>query len=174
MYNVNDVVVYGNTGVCRVVDIGTPQFHGVDKKQSYYTLKPIFGDGVIYCPVDNNRVFIRPIISKEEAEKVIAAIPSIKAEAYHNKSTQLLSEHYCEAINSHNCKELIELLMSIYQKKQSLLGQKRRLGQVDERYMKRAQSLLYGELAVALGIDKDNVEEYIAAKVEKSGLVNAQ
>ena len=70
LYNVNDVVVYGNTGVCRVVDIGTPQFHGVDKKQCYYTLKPIFGDGVIYCPVDNNRVFIRLVISKEEAEKI--------------------------------------------------------------------------------------------------------
>ena len=172
MYNVNDVVVYGNTGVCRVVDIGTPQFHGVDKKQCYYTLKPIFGDGVIYCPVDNNRVFIRLVISKEEAEKVIAAIPSIKAEAYHNRSTQLLSEHYCEAINSHSCKELIELIMSIYQKKQSLIGQKRRLGQVDERFMKRAQNLLYGELAVALGIEIDDVERYIASKVEETELSN--
>ena len=173
MYNVNDMVVYGNTGVCRVVDIGTPKFHGVDVKQCYYTLKPVFGDGVIYCPVENNRVFIRPVISKEEAEKVIEAIPSIKAEAYHNRSTQLLTEHYCEAINSHSCRELIELVMSIYQKKQSMLGQKRRLGQVDERFMKRAQALLYGELAVALGIEKDEVENYIASKVENAESVKA-
>lgn len=172
MYNVNDVVVYGNTGVCRVEAVGTPKFHGVDEKQRYYTLRPVFGDGVIYCPVDSDRVFIRPVISREEAEKVIDAIPTINAQAYHNRSTQLLTEHYCEALNSHSCKELIELVMSIYQKKQSLLGQKRRLGQVDERFMKRAQSLLYGELAVALGIEKEEVESYIAARMEKFEAAN--
>ncbi|MBQ2751018.1 MAG: CarD family transcriptional regulator [Oscillospiraceae bacterium] len=172
MYNISDVVVYGNTGVCRVEDIGTPNFHGVDKSQKYYTLKPVFGDGVIYCPVDNNRVFIRPVISKEEAEKVIEEIPSINAQAYHNRSTQLLTEHYCEALNTHSCRDLIELVMSIYQKKQALLSQKRRLGQVDERFMKRAQSLLYGELAVALGIEKDEVEAYIASKMENEETAN--
>ena len=166
MFNIDDVVVYGSTGVCKITDIGTPQFHGVDKTQSYYTMKPVFGDGVIYCPVENSRVFIRGVISKNEAEKLIEAIPNIKAAAYHNRSTQLLTEHYSKALNSHNCADLIELLMSIYQKKQDLINQKRRLGQVDERFMKRAQNLLYGEFAIALGIEKDAVESYIFSKVE--------
>ena len=119
LYNVNDVVVYGNTGVCRVVDIGTPQFHGVDKKQSYYTLKPIFGDGVIYCPVDNNRVFIRPIISKEEAEngrentgktyhsRKIHFLEFIKQKAtyYKEKSLTYVSKHHTKNKGIGNCNE---------------------------------------------------------------------
>ncbi len=173
MFGVDEIVVYGSTGVCRIVDIGTPQFHGVDKSQSYYTLKPVFGDGVIYCPVDNTRVFIRPVISREQAEKLIDAIPSIHAQAYHNRSTQLLTEHYSGVINTHECADLIELIMSIYHKKQTLAGQKRRLGQVDERFMKRAQNLLYGEFAVALGIAKEEVEQYIASRMEQFEKVNA-
>jgi len=172
LFGINEIVVYGSTGVCRIEAIGTPEFHGVDKSQSYYTLKPVFGDGVIYCPVENTRVFIRPVISREQAEQLIDAIPSMHAQAYHNRSTQLLTEHYSEVINTHDCAGLIEMIMSIYHKKQALAGQKRRLGQVDERFMKRAQNLLYGEMAVALGIDKDEVEQYIASRMEQLEKVN--
>ena len=167
MFGINEIVVYGSTGVCRIEDIGTPEFHGVDRSQSYYTLRPVFDGGIIYCPVNNPRVFIREVISREEAQQLIDAIPTINAQAYHNRSTQLLTEHYNEVISSHKCSDLIELIMSIYHKKKALAGQKRRLGQVDERFMKRAQNLLYGEFAVALGIDRDEVEQYIAARVEQ-------
>lgn len=168
MFEIGDIVVYANSGVCEIKDIATPRSRAIKKGTLYYFLKPIYGEGIIYCPVDNPKVFIRPVISREEAQRLISMIPTITAEAYHNRSTQLLSEHYGEAINSHDCAELIELVMSIYQKKQNLSGQKRKLGQVDERFMKRAQSLLYGELAVALGIDRDDVEAYIAASVENA------
>ena len=35
------------------------------------------------------------------------------------------------------------------------------MGQVDQRYRKKAECLLHGELAVALGIPLDQVESYI-------------
>jgi len=35
--------------------------------------------------------------------------------------------------------------------------------------MKRAEELLYGELAAALEIDRDEVPSYIAARVKKGG-----
>ena len=168
MFGIGDIVVYANSGVCEVKDIATPRSRAIEKGVLYYFLKPLYSEGIIYCPVDNPKVFIRPVISKQEAQRLIDMIPTISAEAYHNRSTQLLSEHYGEAINSHNCVDLIELVMSIYQKKQALSEQKRKLGQVDERFMKRAQELLYGELAVALEIDKSEVESYIAACVEKA------
>lgn len=168
MFGIGDIVVYANSGVCEVIDIATPQSRVIEKGVLYYFLKPVYSDGVIYCPVDNPKVFIRPAISKQEAQRLIDMIPTINAKAYHNRSIQLLSEHYGEAINSHDCAELIGLVMSIYNKKQALAQQKRKLGQVDERFMKRAQELLYGEFAVALGIDKADVEGYIAACVKKA------
>ena len=38
---------------------------------------------------------------------------------------------------------------------------------VDERYIKQAERLLYGELAAALEIPFDQVQSYIACRVEK-------
>ena len=40
-------------------------------------------------------------------------------------------------------------------------------GQMDQRYMKRAEELLYGELSVALGIERDQVVSYIARVLEE-------
>ena len=39
---------------------------------------------------------------------------------------------------------------------------------VDERYMKQAERLLYGEFSVALGIPFDEVQPYIASRVDNA------
>ena len=38
---------------------------------------------------------------------------------------------------------------------------------IRDRYMRRAEELLHGELAVALGIPKEDVKEYITKSVEE-------
>ena len=60
--------------------------------------------------------------------------------------------------------------MSIYLKWRQAEAQKRRLGMVDERYMKQAERLLYGELAAALDIPYEEVQPYIARRVEEASL----
>ena len=76
-----------------------------------------------------------------------------------------LEEHYTTYLKSHDCGDLIELAMSIYAKKQDLASQHRKFGAVDERFMKRAEDLLYGELAVALKIDRDQVPSHISNRI---------
>ena len=90
----------------------------------------------------------------------------MQTEAYHNSVLRELEEHYNVYLKSHDCGDLLELGRSIYIKKQELLSQHRKFGAVDERFMKRAEDLLYGELAVALDIDKNQVETYIAERVD--------
>ncbi|HIT89333.1 MAG TPA: transcriptional regulator, partial [Candidatus Merdenecus merdavium] len=41
MYQIDAYVVYGNVGVCKVLDIGTFDMGGVDNKKLYYTLEPL-------------------------------------------------------------------------------------------------------------------------------------
>ena len=71
-----------------------------------------------------------------------------------------------DAVHSADCRDLIQLMMSIYIKQQQAEAKNRRLGLVDERYRKQAEQLLYGELAVALNIPFDAVQPYIAQRVE--------
>lgn len=163
MFQPGDLVVYGTTGVCRVETITKPDFAAADDMRKYYLLKPLQQDGVIYTPVEGNqKVPIRPVISAEEAESLIARIPTIQAKVFHGPTLQSLSQHYQSVVRSCDCMGLIELLMSIGAKRRQAESQNRRLGMVDERFLKQAERMLYGEFSVALGIPMEDVERYIA------------
>lgn len=168
MYQVGELVLYGSTGVCRVEEIKEQRFPTTGEKRLYYVLRALYEECVISAPVDSDKVFIRPIISREEAEEIIGRIPTIHPEAYHSRVTRELSEHYEAILKSHDCQSLVELTISIYTKKQALLRQKRKFGTVDERFLKRAEDLLFGELAAALDLPRDKVQDYIAEKVESA------
>ncbi len=168
MFQPGNLVIYGTTGVCRVESITRPNLTGADRNKEYYLLKPLYQDGVIYAPVESQKVPIRPVISAEAAEALIDLIPSIQAEACRAPTLQALAQHYQTVVRSHDCRDLLELMMSIYTKRQQVEAQNRRLGMVDERYMKQAERLLYGEFSVALGIPFEEVQPYIAKRVEAS------
>ncbi len=165
MYQIGDLVLYGGTGVCRVDDTREQTFPGTGEKRLYYVLKALYTDCVISVPVDSDKVFMRPIISREEAERIIEEIPQVHAKAYHSRISRELSEHYEEILKSHDCTSLVELTMSIWAKKQQFLEQKRKFGTVDERFLRRAEELLFGELAAALDIPRDQVQAYIASRL---------
>ncbi len=172
MFQPGELIVYGNTGVCRVEEITQPVRTGPDCGRQYYLLKPLYQDGIIYTPVDNDKVPMRPILSHEEAEALIDLIPSLQTENFCDATLQALSQHYQSVMRSYDRRALLVLIMSIYAKRQQAQAHKRRLGAVDERFMKQAERLLYSELSIALGIPFEEVQPYIAQRVtggEKAG-----
>lgn len=165
MYEVNDLIMYGNTGVCKVSGITNQVFDNEDKL--YYVLEPLYQSGVIYAPIDNDKVFMRPVISEEEAKDLIDNIPEIHTEIYRNSSMQQLTKYYQSVIDTHKCLDLLKLTKSIHQKKMDAMAQNRHLGQIDKKFMKRAEELLFGEFAAALQISKEDVQEYIRKRLEE-------
>lgn len=166
MFCKGDLIVYGNTGVCRVEKIGHLEIQGIDKEKVYYTLTPIYSHGVIYAPVDT-QVYMRPVLSKKAADELISRIPCIPEEAYYTRDQRLLSDHYRASFETHQCEDLLQLIKAIYVKGKRLEHSGKKPGQIDQRYMKRAEDLLYGELAVALGIPYEKVLDYIQDKVSR-------
>ena len=77
MFNKGDKVIYGQTGVCVVEDIAQRELIK-NVKRLYYKLKPIYQqNNIIYAPAQSDKVFIRSIISREEAEELISKMPDI-------------------------------------------------------------------------------------------------
>ena len=74
---------------------------------------------------------------------------------------------YQEYIDSHSCEELLELAVMIYSKKQAAKRMKKKTGFIDEKYLKRAEELLFGELAAALNITPAKVPEILFAEIKK-------
>jgi CarD family transcriptional regulator len=165
MYSVGDLIIYGGSNcVCEITDITELDF-SADKGRLYYVLKPLNQDGIIYNPVDNANILMRHVISKDAAEKLIDMIPEITAEPYQGSELKQINEYYESILRTRDCGQLITLTMSIYQKKHFLMQNNRKFSAQEEMFMKRAEEMLFNELAVALAIPKGQVKAYIAARV---------
>ncbi len=169
MFQPGELVVYGATGVCRVEEIGGLDQLGQERNRLYYFLRPLWQDGVIYAPVDNKKVSMRPVMSREEAEALIDEMPNIQAAACQEGTAQARAQRYQSAVRDGGHQALIEMMKAIHRKRGQAERKNRRLGMIDERYMKQAERLLYGELATALDIGFDEVESYIASRIDGGG-----
>lgn len=160
MFEVGEYVVCGNKGVCVVEKITTLDIAGVDKERKYYILKPKYQMGsTVYVPVDSAKDSLRRVIRREEAQKLIDAIPDVPLLAITNE--KLSEQIYRECLKSGNCEEWVRILKTIWRRKQERLQAGRKVTAVDAKYFHMAEESLYGELAVALDLNRDEVEAYI-------------
>lgn len=166
MFKENDLVMYGKAGVCRVFKIGTPDFAS-DKDSEYYFLEPLYKSGTFYAPVEGD-VSIRPVISARKAKSLISGIDELKCEKVVAVSVQQLSQYYQNIVDSYKCDSLMSMIKSIYIKNAEALKNNKKLGQIDKRYMKMAEDLLFGELAVALDKDIEDIKKQVEERIEGS------
>ena len=166
MYDVNDVVVYGNQGVCEVVSVGTLSMSMVDKKKKYYTLRPFYHqDAAVYVPVDNVTAVMRPVITKKEAEQLIKKIPDIDYAWITNEQER--EDQYKSALRTCDCEELVKMIKTLTKRKKSRIEAGKKVTVVDERYFKQAENQLFEELAYALNMDKSEISDHINKSIKK-------
>lgn len=166
MYKIGEFIIYGSNGVCEVQNIGKLNIRGIDKKNTYYTLIPIDENGKIFAPIDT-KVFMRNVITYEEAQRLIKLIPSIKEKQCNEKNIRLLQGYYQDLLKTHDCVDLLTVISSVNDKKANAKKNGKKLGQIDDRFMKIAEGLINDEFSVALGISRDEIEEYVKNKIKE-------
>ncbi len=165
MFSIGQDVVCGNKGVCTVEDITTLDISGVDKAKKYYILKPRYmAASTVYIPVDTAEASMRVVLTKSEAEELIRSMPEIPVLNIQNE--KLVEQEYKACMKTNSCQDWVRLLKTIYARKQKRLQAGRKETAIDGKYTKLAEDNLYGELAVALDMDKNEVCEYISAQLQ--------
>ena len=166
MFEIGEYVVCGNKGVCVVEDVAKLDISGVDREREYYILKPLYMAGsTVYVPVDSAEKSMRRVLKRHEAQKLIRDIPDIPLLVITND--KLTEQMYRECIRANDCEELIKIIKTIYMRTQKRLQAGRKVTAVDAKYFHMAEDNLYGELAVALEMPKDEVEGYITREMNK-------
>lgn len=165
MFSIGDKIVYGGTGVCVVEKITQVQVPDAEAPRSYYILRPLYQPGTIQTPVDNVKIPIRPVLTKAEAEELVDAMPGVRATMCMEKNLSALRNYYRDQMSSFECIDLVRMTKSIYAKKKDAESRQKKIGLTDEKFLHRAEDLLYGELAIALNIPKDSVSDYIADRL---------
>lgn len=165
MFNVNEYVVYKGSGVCRIIDIGTLDFGGMDKEKKFYFLRPVHAkESITYAPVDNAKVPMRKVLSKEEAQELIDTLPEI--EVMNELNDKQAEQKYREIFKNCNCREYLSIIKTIFAKNKIRMAAGKKITSTDERYCHMAEELLYNELSLSLGLDRLFVEGCISDRLQ--------
>ena len=168
VFAVGDYVMKTSKGVCHIDDITHLDMTGVDRDKLFYVMTPLDGRGsTLYVSVDADGNSIRAAMTKGEAERVIKSIPSIEEAWVEND--KLREQCYKDAVRSGSPEALIGIIKTIYSRKKMREGQGKKNTAVDERYFKQAEELLYAEIAFALGMNKDEVNDYVTSCIRGYG-----
>ena len=167
MFEKGEYVVYGSKGVCRIQDISHVDIPGVDKNRLYYIMSPVQGgNGTVYLPTDSTKATIRKVMTKEEANRLIRDIPDIEQLWVPDEKRREAS--YKEALRTCSGRAWVSIIKALYLRKQERVAAGKKITALDERYLRAAEQELYGELSVALGVPREDMETYIHDHLEKA------
>lgn len=164
MFNVDDYIMYGKTGVCKVVDITNEKFINGEKRK-YYILSPIYNnDTVIKIPLDNDKVPMRKVISKGDMTALINDIPNMEILWIDDEKKRIAQ--FETMLKSGQCEELIKLIKSIKFSKKYARSIGKKLEQPDRDIMKEAERLLTEEFAIILNVYPNEASSYILSQID--------
>jgi len=159
MYRIGELVQYGTSGVCRVEEIvqGVPW---LQKDVKCYLLVPVNKkEEKIYTPMDNDKVIMRRILSKEEIKELLDKASEIKELTIVNEKQ--CENLYREELYSVDCYRWLGLLKTLYARKAARLAMGKKVTATDERYLKNVEERLKEELMLTIGQDA------VASELEK-------
>lgn len=164
LLNINDTILYGTHGVCKVIDKNPRSFFG--QKHYYYTLKPLYDNvSAIYIPENLEKISnkIRRLLSPNEIYELIKSIPNKKTIDVPDEITR--KEVYKNIILNSNRSDLISLIKTIYLRKQEKEADGKKLSTTEQQFMKEAENILYEEFSYVLHIKKDEVLPFIREQI---------
>jgi len=159
MFKINDYVVYGSTGVCRITDIKKDEHIDSDETE-YYVLHPVYHNNItIKVPVNNPNIGMRAVLTKKDVLSLIKAMPESKPILIDNAKHR--SDRFKAALKMGNNEDLIKIIKTLYQEKKAKSFVNKKLTKTDEDIMNTAEKQLYEEFAIALNILPEEVLPYI-------------
>lgn len=158
LFKKGDLVIYSAHGICKIDDICEKKISNVTK--NYYSLHPMDDRKLsISIPVDNDKVTIQELLTKEEAQNII---DSFKFEGYewididNERNTK-----YNEMLKQGNRTEIAKIANTLMKKKIELESNGKKFHEKDKKIFLGIQSILFTELAFILNTTLEEIKDQI-------------
>lgn len=163
MFEINDYIIYGMTGVCQIQDIKTKTF-GDSQERLYYVLKPVYANNsTIYAPVDSDKVKFRNLMSADEIYDLVQILPDEKSISI--KDDRQRNDKYTTTLKNGDSKEIVKLLKTLYLQRDTLNANGKKLQMFGEKIMKESEKMLYEEFALVINIKPAQLESFITGAI---------
>lgn len=162
MFNINDHVIYGTVGVCKIVDIKKENYFG--KEKDYYVLQPVYtNNSTILTPIDNDKVKLKRILTVDEVHDLIKLMSEETSEWIENDSMR--KEKYRNIIRNGDREELVSIIKTLYLRRKDLLESDRKFHASDKSFMEDAEKIIHEEFAFVLNIKLEDVVPFIKSEM---------
>lgn len=161
MFEVNDIVLYNRTDVCRVHEIRPMACLG--EYSDYYVLKPVYDDSqtgsTIFVPVSAGENRVRKAFSVEELRAMLTddshRVPWLD-------SPLIRKKEYTELLGRSNPAELIGLIRTLSARRAEQVRAGRKFSEADEKYLLAAQKKLFPLFKYILGVEWEEFQTIVA------------
>ena len=163
MYAIGEYLVHPGQGVCRVEDV-------TQGAQAVYQLLPVGKRHPVHIsfPVANEGR-LRPILSRDEAQRLIDEYPTIQVEEYRARNNSLEEEHYKNEMRQGSCRDSVRIVKTFRARIADLSSRNKKPPVAYERILKEARERSCSELAVALGCTPEDVVLLFQERMGETG-----
>lgn len=168
MYQIGDTVIYSQQGVCIIHDITEKTMHGMTKR--YFIMHPIHDDNTtFYAPVDNDKIHMRPVMSREQAQEALALFDSFDTDWIEDKrERETMAKDVLKKDDPIALTKMVKILM---ERRVDTKEQKRAFSKADSDSLHLAQKLLFTEIACVLNTDFEQIEAQCMKTLQSANLV---
>ena len=165
MYCIGDQVIYGVHGVCRIV---AEDCRSVDRKQlNYLVLEPEGQTGARYLVPTHNAVVmgkLRKILTAEEMEALLCSDTVRSAEWIRDDNQR--KQIYRDLVSGGDRISIMRMVHLLYTYKAEKFVAGRKFHQCDDNFLRDAEKLLTGEIAISMGMTHDEARTYLREKLK--------
>lgn len=161
-YKVGQLVIHKREGIAEIISVS------LISEKEFYILKAHRGDGeMIYVPVDTCNSIIRPLLSVDEADKLVEFMKTIEID--YTSNTKQRRDHYKKLLNSGDTNDLAILSMQLriydtfFRDSDS---SEMKLGSLDLDILIAADNIVMDELAIVYNKDRGKIKEFIYKKMK--------
>ena len=164
MFQVGDAVSYGTSGVCTIAEKKKVCLAG--QPCECYILKPVYDRTMKICVPCNSQVLLermRTLPSKEEILELLQ-----KPAPEHNSDPEVRKERYRQTLQSGDRHALLRMIRDIYTERRHRHAMGKQLSSYEDSALREAQHILHSEVAYTMGIEPQEVPEFIAGVLGRS------
>ena len=160
-----DYIFYGAGGVCKIDAVLSAPLEHMPKDRMYYVMHSLDDpSGVIYVPVDSEMVFLRPLLTREEAEALLLRVSEILP--IEESNAKLLRERYLAAMRTHCPDEWVRVVKTVRRRREAMgNGRPARLSETERSFGESASHHLERELSLVLGLRGEELERYVLERI---------
>ncbi|MFC7366215.1 MULTISPECIES: CarD family transcriptional regulator [Bhargavaea] len=159
MFEIGDVVIYSEHGLCKIDDICKKDLFG--ETRLYYVLHPLGEQTLkISTPVDGKKKRIMRTLNREEALELMDVFGKPGIDWVDDPKHR--ARAYQALVQSGDRQKIAEVAGALMDKK---LNTDQKIYDQDRRILTHVQSILFRELSMALGISIEEVADQVEERI---------